>query len=1147
MTTRASLSHVRSSGEDRVRHHLVSSSHRSRCAGSLPPDRHHAVDAAAALASGVLGRHDRRRGDVDTGGVTCVGPLAKSGGRTSPAARLASQTTVPPLISFANSEYLYDTNSQDPANPRWVATGDFNGDGKQDIAVVDTWPNDGTNHLRIELGNGSGGFTEAASYSLPNGMGRIAVADLNRDGKPDIVVGQGSAGVAVFLNTGAGTFSGPTLYSIPTPSGGTSAPSVDGLAVADLTGSGVPDIVTGDGAINFSGYGHTEGVYSVIMGNGDGTFQAAQSYGPVIPNNPANGGGYPMNGIALGNLNGKVGMVVAAGANTYDGPAGFEWLLGNGDGTFTYNGNDFASVGNYYQSAENVTLADFNGDGHLDVAVSDQGCGYADGNDTQIFLGDGAGGFTAGQNLQDNCVLGDQVATDLNGDGVTDLVVISGRQSQGYLYGDTYFHVFVGNGDGTFTDAGRSPIAPGYGTYGVAAGDFNGDGRPDLVAANGGDSVNGESHDLTIALNTSPKAPIGGAIKNTEVPGGFCAACAAATQGETSKPVDTGTGDFWHNFTDLSIPGRGIPLAFSHTYNEVDAATSGPLGYGWTFPYNTSLSINQTTGAVTVNEETGAQEAFTPSGSAYTAPPRVIATLVKNADGTYTLTVRSRTSYTFSSIGALVSEKDLNGYITSLAYNGSGQLATVTDPAGRSLTLSYSGGHLASVSDPLGRQVTFQYNDGNGNLTDVYDVNGGLTHFSYDSSHRLLTMTDPRGSLLTNSYDAQGRVYQQVSSQTSTVNLTTTFAYTGNPQLDGTTTITDPSGNVEVDTYYYGERVAVTKGSGTSSAATWVYGYDPATVGVTAVTDPDGNTTQASYDAAGDVLSQTDALQRQTVNTYDSLNDLKTSKDPNGVTTTYTYDGSGNLQSTSRPLVGSSPAQTQVTTYNYGDPSHPGDVTSKLDADGKTWSYGYDQYGDLTSATDPLHNTATATYNTVGWKLTSISPRGNVTGCGCASQYTTTYGYVDTISGKTNEDGLVATVTDPLGHITANHYDADRNLTSSTDPNGKTTSSTYDLANEKTVVTRADSTTLQTDYNPNGTVLDEKDGKGNVVIAYEYDPLARVVSTQDGLEAGSTCTVGSGNQPCTQFAYDPAGNLISKTDPGGNCSGSPATGCTTMC
>ena len=193
---------------------------------------------------------------------------------------------------------------------------------------------------------------------------------------------------------------------------------------------------------------------------------------------------------------------------------------------------------------------------------------------------------------------------------------------------------------------------------------------------------------------------------------------------------------------------------------------------------------------VTVNEETGGQEVFDPaSGGGYTAPPRVMATLVHNMSGTWTLVVRNQTTYTFNSSGQLTSEADLNGYTTSLAYT-SGELTTITDQAGRTLTIGWTGSHITTVTDANvtpNRTVTFEYNDGNGNLTDVIDVNGGHTQFVYDFNHRMTKWLDPNcyaagsscngGDGLVNVYNSAG----EITSQTDDMGRETTFAYTGNP------------------------------------------------------------------------------------------------------------------------------------------------------------------------------------------------------------------------------------------------------------------------------------------------------------------------------------------------------------------------------
>ncbi len=658
--------------------------------------------------------------------------------------------------------------------------------------------------------------------------------------------------------------------------------------------------------------------------------------------------------------------------------------------------------------------------------------------------------------------------------------------------------------------------------------------------------------DQTLVEQYTPptqQEPNGGPIASNELLGATNCSCANAELGQAyaGDPVDTAYGNYTETSTDLTIPGRGISLSFSRTYNSLAAGTNGPLGYGWASNLFMSLSQPGGNGPVTITQEGGAQVVFDQSGSSYTpAAPRVIATLTHNGDGTWTLQRLAQNTYVFSATGQLLSETDRNGYSTTLTYSG-GSLSTITDPAGRTLSVGWNGGRVSTVTDDNvspSRAISLQYNDGNGNLSDVIDVNGGHWHFTYDPSHRMTNFYDPicyaagsacnAGNGIIVHYNGAG----QVDWQKDQLGRETTFAYNGDPgsAAGGTTTITDPSGNVTVDTYQYGILTAQTKGYGTSSAATWQYLYNSTTAALQYTVEPDGGTTTYQVDGNGNVLAKEDPMGRETSATYNAFNEPLTQTDGLGVTTTYGYDGNGNRTSVSRPLLDSSGQviATRTTQYKYADPAHPGDVTAMVDPDNNTWTYTYDAYGDQKSATDPLGDEATATYNADGWKLTAVTPRGNVSGCGCAGQYTTTYGYVDSISGKTDEFGDVATVTDPLGHVAANHYDADRDLSSATDASGNTTSHTFDLANEETAVTRADHSVTHTDYYADGTIQDEKDGKGSSVVSFGYDPLARVVTQTDALSNMTT------------YGYDPAGNGVSKQDPGGNCGATPPTGCTTM-
>ncbi len=573
-------------------------------------------------------------------------------------------------------------------------------------------------------------------------------------------------------------------------------------------------------------------------------------------------------------------------------------------------------------------------------------------------------------------------------------------------------------------------------------------------------------------------------------------------------PVDTYSGNFSHTFDLLDVPGRGIPLHLAMTYNAQAASANGPLGFGWVASAGAALTVDGGTGNVTIAQENGSAATFTPNGSGgYTAPSRVLATLVKNGDGSYTFTrVQDQTHLTFTASGQLTSQADRNGYTTYLAYNGGNQLATITDPAGRALSFSYDGsGHVSTVADPASHSVAYSY-DGAGNLATYTDVNGGVWRFTYDSNHLLLTMKDPRGGVTTNVYDSSDRV----TSQTDAMGRTTTLSYVA-PDSNGVsaTTMTDPNGAVTVDHYLNAMLVSETKGSGSAQPATWSYSYDPVSLGLASTIDPNGNISGQTWDANGNLLSQIDNLDRITTYTYNSFDEVTSTTNALGVTTTNTYDAQGNLLSTSTPLVGASSAAT--TAYTYGDVSHPGDITAMADATGRTSRYTYDANGDRISTTDPLGDLTTSTYDAVGRLLTQVSPNGHVSGANPAN-YTTTSTY--------DAFGDVLTTTDPLGKTTTKQYDGDRNLTQTTDADGHTTTSTYDLDNELTQVTRADGSILKYTYDADGNQTGQTDGQGHTT-SYAYDALNRQVSVTDPLNR------------TTSYAYDNVGNRTSATNADG--------------
>jgi len=318
-------------------------------------------------------------------------------------------------------------------------------------------------------------FAAPVRYSPgANGPNSVAIADLNGDGKLDIVAADWcinntvpcpSGAVTVLLGKGDGQFGAPTTYS----SGGVYGTDV---AIGDLNGDDIPDIVVvncGNAANNHCiGAGGDAGI---LFGNGDGTFQ------PAVPIT-LGGGGFGAIAVAIADINadGKLDIIVAGDCSS-GGCGGV--LLGNGDGTFKAE-IPFDSAG---LIAFSLAIGDVNGDGKLDAVIGNQCATPACQTSTVgVSLGIGDGHFQPAVAYNSGGIYPDGVAiADLNADGQADLVVANSSTSTTINQGDV--GVLIGNGDGTFqTVAAYS--ASEFGAAAIKVADMNGDGIPDVVVVN---------------------------------------------------------------------------------------------------------------------------------------------------------------------------------------------------------------------------------------------------------------------------------------------------------------------------------------------------------------------------------------------------------------------------------------------------------------------------------------------------------------------------------------------------------------------------------------------------------------------------------------------------------------------------------------
>lgn len=404
--------------------------------------------------------------------------------------------------------------------PRVLVTGDFNGDGRADLATSA----EVANGVTVLLNNGDGTFqkVQAGPFDAGINIEALAVGYFNADAYLDLVAANvGTDGVSVLLGDGHGGFEALPTLKVP---GGSS------LAVGDFTGDGNFDVAYDyPGAVLVSGSGTVTvpGAVTVLEGNGDGTFQTPRS--TAVPANSL--------GLVTGDFNGDGHLDVATADHDN---SQVTVLLGIGDGTFRAGCSSDTGL-----APRTLVSGDFNGDSRLDLATANEV-----GENVTVLWGDGRGSFRTAGVYPVGGKPAKLIAADFNGDGRPDLatanflsnrlsVLLSntahtfqdavsyavdsgpGSLAAGDFNGDARIDLAVasdgfgeielllGNGDGTFPPV-QSPNATGHDPEAMVAADFNGDGRQDLAVANA------QSNNVTVLLGqgdgtfqSSPNVDVG--------------------------------------------------------------------------------------------------------------------------------------------------------------------------------------------------------------------------------------------------------------------------------------------------------------------------------------------------------------------------------------------------------------------------------------------------------------------------------------------------------------------------------------------------------------------------------------------------------------------------------------------------------------
>lgn len=478
----------------------------------------------------------------------------------------------------------------------------------------------------------------------------------------------------------------------------------------------------------------------------------------------------------------------------------------------------------------------------------------------------------------------------------------------------------------------------------------------------------------------------------------------------------------------------------------------------------------------------------------------------------------------YDSAGILHEITDTVGRSVILTYDGNNRIAEITDPIGRTVIFHYDGSNnLVEAINPAGGITKFTYNSDHRIASITLPNNQPLLQNTYDAIGRVISQTNGRGSTSVFAYGAPTPTDTTI---TDARGNQTIHSYDSSLRI---MKITDAAAGITSFTYdASNNRQTVTNENGKTTS----FSYD--TQGnVTGITDPLAHSIAFTYDPQNDLLAAANAKGKTTTFSYDTKGNLRTIQDALGNTATFAYDGFGQLSS-------KTDARGNTTTFSYDS---FGNLTRIPDALSHVTTLGYDGIGRLTLVTDPNGHTATAAYDTLSRLVRITDPLahetqfaydavGNLLKITDANLNATSYAYDATNS--------LVSVTDALGHITRYAYDANSNRITFTNAKGNATSYAYDALSRLIRITDPLSFVTSYTYGPVGNVATITDAKGQT-NRFTYDALNRLltIAYADGnnvaysYDANGNRTTMVDAHGTTTYTYDALDRLISASHPGG--------------
>lgn len=822
----------------------------------------------------------------------------------------SSTSTIPTqgFIATGRGDGAFDLPQAWLGHPVEHGFADFDRDGRLDVI---------TGPGNLFRGDATGGFHTGTTYDAGASVSHFQVRDVNGDDRPDVITTSATAGtVSVLLGLGDGSLSESVQYSV--------ADQPRSLTLGDVNGDGHLDVVTA----------HGSDTLTLLLGDGTGQF----ARGPDIPLSGE------IRKAVLADINGDGVLDLAAGDL-----AGEQLLiaLGDGAGSFTPTSQTTLTV-----PPSDFAVADIDGDDLPDVG----GVGEYT---TWAAFGDGHGGLEDIRSSADN-IFGTPsyyervFLADWNGDGFLDIAAVGQRESRHKLLESTGRRTFSTldgsgfqsqvraiadfDGDGRpelmalgsviqFDASGPGSVATPVASFAVnsdgVASDLDNDGDLDFV------SFNISSSNVVVSLNVAEEmAEVGAQTAKFDPQFNQPLVTTDYLRRRTTNQIDPANG----NIVSRSRSNGGGPdqtTQFTYTSRGLISQVSDPLGRRTALDYDNAGRLIARTFASGTPDQGEQQYEYDEAGNItashdengqrtefeYDELNRL--TLVRDPLG-------NEARFVYDEMGNVVEQTDARGNVTHYEYDERNRVIRGTDPAGGVTQYEYDEeGNLVRVVDPLGHATQHEY-DARNRLVQSTDADGGVTRYEYDPDNNVTALTDPVGNVTRFEYDARSRLVREIDP----LGAATVYTY---DDADNVVAKVDRNGRRTEYVYDDLNRRILERWIGDGSSPDHEIAY--------------------TYDAADNLLTATDAFSSLAY-TYDARDRMATvdnagTPGPPQVVLEYTYDAAGNVASVADTIDG---APGALTTYQYDEIYRVTRLTqSGADVAEKRVDFAYNPLGQFAS------------------------------------------------------------------------------------------------------------------------------------------------------------------------------------------------------